>query len=102
MTHLLVLYNKPADPAAFDRYYHEVHIPIANKIPGLRSCEISDGPVAALAGGSTPHLVAVLKFDSMADLNAALVSPEGQDAAADLANFASGGATLLMYESKAV
>jgi|SRR5579872_5945978 len=102
MAQLLVLYNKPADPAAFDRYYHEVHIPIANKIPGLRSCHVSASPVTALVGGTAPHLVAVLQFDSMADISAALVSPEGQAAAADLANFASGGATLLMYDSKAV
>lgn len=34
----------------------------------------------------------------MADVNAALASPEGQAAAGDLANFASGGATLLIYD----
>jgi len=62
---------------------------------------ISNGPVQALAG-IAPHLVAILHFDSLADLNAALASPEGQAAAADLPNFASGGATLLIYASKAV
>jgi hypothetical protein len=52
--------------------------------------------------GSAPYLVAILNFDSMADLSAALASPEGQAAAADLPNFASGGATLLIYDCKAV
>ncbi len=99
MAQLLVLYNTPADPAAFDRYYHQVHIPLAQKIPGLRSSSISSGPVQALAGNA-PHLVAILDFDSMADINAALASPEGQAAAADLANFASAGATMLIYDSK--
>lgn len=74
MAQLLVLYNTPADPAAFDRYYHEIHIPTAKKIPGLRSYRISNGPVRALVG-SAPHLVAILDFDSMADLSAALASP---------------------------
>ena len=101
MAQLLVLYHTPADPAAFDRYYHATHIPLAKKIPGLRSYSISDGAVQSLAG-SAPHLVAILTFDSMADLNAALTSPEGQAAAADLGNFATGGATLLMYEDKSV
>ena len=55
----------------------------------------------ALAG-TAPHLVAVLEFDSMADISAALASPEGQATAADLPNFASGGATLLIYDSKSV
>ena len=55
----------------------------------------------ALAG-IAPHLVAILNFDSLADLNAALASPEGQAAAADLSNFASAGATLLIHDIKAV
>jgi uncharacterized protein (TIGR02118 family) len=101
MAQLLVLYNAPADPAAFDRYYHQTHIPIAKKIPGLRLYVISNGPVRALAG-TAPHLVAILQFDSMAEVNAALASPEGQAAAGDLPNFASGGATLLIYDDKAV
>jgi uncharacterized protein (TIGR02118 family) len=101
MAKLLVLYNEPADAAAFDRYYHQTHIPLAKKIPGLRSYEISNGPVQALAG-TAPHLVAILQFDSMGDLNAALSSPEGQAAAGDLRNFASAGATLLICDSMTV
>jgi hypothetical protein len=38
----------------------------------------------------------------MTGLSAALASTEGQAAAADVPNFASGGATLLVYDSKAV
>jgi uncharacterized protein (TIGR02118 family) len=101
MAQLLVLHNAPADPAAFDRYYHKTHIPLAKKIPGLHSYVISDGPVQAPAG-TAPHLIAILQFDSMADLNSALASPEGQAAAADLSNFASGGATLLIHDTKAL
>ncbi len=97
----MVLYNTPADPAAFDKYYHEKHIPLAQKIPGLRSFSISNGPVQALAG-TAPYFVAILNFDSMAAITAAMASPEGRAAAADLPNFASGGATLLMYDSKGV
>lgn len=101
MAQLLVLYNSPADPAAFDRYYRETHIPLAKKMPGLRSYSVSRGPVQAPMG-TAPHLVAVLDFDSMAGLSAALNSPEGQAAAADVPNFASGGATILIYDSQSV
>src|ERR1039457_1490292 len=76
MAQVLVLCNTPAEPAAFDRYYHEKHIPLARKIPGLGAYLISSSPVQAL-GGSAPYLVAILNFDSMADLSAALASPEG-------------------------
>ena len=31
MAQLLALYHQPADPAAFDRYYFETHVPIAKK-----------------------------------------------------------------------
>ncbi len=102
MAQVLVLYNTPADSAAFDHYYQNTHIPLAHKIPGLRSYTISSTAVQALAGGPAPHLVATLNFDSMADLTAALMSPEGQAAAADVSNFATGGATLLIYDTKTV
>jgi len=100
MAKLVVLYKTPKDAAAFDRYYSFTHIPLAKKIPGLRSYDISDGAVASPAGPSGVHLVATLTFASMADLQKALASPEGQAAAGDLANFADGGADLLMFENK--
>ncbi len=31
---VLAMYKRPADPAAFDRYYYSTHAPIAKKIPG--------------------------------------------------------------------
>ena len=101
MAQVLVLYNAPTDPEAFHSYYENTHIPLANKIPGLKSYTVSDGAVQAMAG-SAAYLVAILTFDSMADLQAGLGSPEGQATAADVQNFASGGATIMVYESKAV
>jgi uncharacterized protein (TIGR02118 family) len=44
--------------------------------------------------------MAILTFDSLADIQKALGSAEGQAAAGDLANFASGGADILMFDSK--
>lgn len=46
MAHVLALYKKPADAAAFDADYHGTHVPIAKTLPGLRSYEISSGPIA--------------------------------------------------------
>jgi uncharacterized protein (TIGR02118 family) len=95
---LLVLYKTPKDPAAFDRYYAETHIALAKKIPGVKSYRISKGGVGAPAGPSGIHLVATLTFDSMAALQAGLGSPEGAAAGGDVANFATGGADLLMFD----
>jgi uncharacterized protein (TIGR02118 family) len=101
MPQILVLYYPPADPAAFDKYYHETHIPIAKRIPGLRTYTVSTAPPNVLAGNAV-HLVAELTFDSMADVNAALASPEGQATAADLSNFADGGASILIFDTSEV
>jgi uncharacterized protein (TIGR02118 family) len=102
MAKLVVLYNTPADPAAFDAYYESRHVPIAKQIPGLREVRISTGPVMTPGGPAPYHLVAVLGFDSSAALQAGLAAPEGQAAAADLANFATGGASILLFEDKAL
>jgi len=102
MAQLLALYHQPADPAAFDRYYFETHIPIAKKVPGLKSYVVNNGPVNAIAGNTAPYLIAELSFDSMADLQSALSSAEGQAAAGDLSNFAQAGVTLMVFETKSV
>jgi uncharacterized protein (TIGR02118 family) len=44
-------------------------------------------------------LIATLTFDSLDALQAALGSPEGAAAAADVPNFATGGVTMLMCET---
>ena len=102
MAKLIALYRKPADPKAFDQYYFSTHVPLAKKIGGLRRYEVNDGPVTALQGEPPYYLAAILGFDSLADIQAAMGSPEGQAAAADLANFAQAGVDLLVFDSKEV
>ena len=102
MTRLLVLYNQPADAAAFDCYYFETHVPLARKIPGLRSYTVNSGAPNLVAGGPLPYLVAELEFDSMAAVQAAMGSAEGQATAADLANFAHTGATILAFDTRSL
>lgn len=100
MAKLLALYKQPEDQDAFHKHYVSVHAPLAKKMPGLKSFEVSDGSVLGPAGPSDIFFVAILTFDSMAALQQALGSPEGQATAADLANFASGGCDLVMCDTK--
>jgi uncharacterized protein (TIGR02118 family) len=102
MAHVVVMYKAPKDAAAFDKYYAETHIPIAKKMPGLRKFEVSRGPVATPAGPSAFHLIATLYFDSMADIQAAFGSAEGKAAAADVPKFATGGADMLLFDTREV
>jgi uncharacterized protein (TIGR02118 family) len=99
MVKLVVAYGAPEDPAAFDRYYADTHAPLAEKIPNLRRFET--GKVLRTADGSPApyYFIAELLFDSPDVLQAAMGSPEGQAAAADVANFATGGATLMIAEA---
>lgn len=81
----IAVYETPADPAGFDRHYHETHIPLARTLPGLRRYTISRD-VVALRGGGPYYLVAELEWDTIDELRAAFASPEGQATAADAAH----------------
>src|SRR5271168_5292153 len=102
MAELVVIYKTPKDPAAFDKYYAETHIPLAKKIPGLRKYQVSQGPVATPAGPSGFHLIATLTFDSMAAIQNAFASAEGQAAAGDVPKFATGGADMILFDTREV
>lgn len=102
MAKVIAMYKRPVDPAAFDRYYFATHVPIAKKIPGLRHYEVTSGPVTTLEGPSPYHLIALLSFDSLAAIQAALGTPEGQATAADLGNFATGGVDLYIADARTI
>ena len=102
MAELVVMYKTPKDTAAFDKHYFEKHIPLAKKIPGLRKYTVSQGPVATPAGPSGFHLIATLTFDNLAAIQAAFASAEGQAAAADVRAFATGGADMILFETREV
>jgi uncharacterized protein (TIGR02118 family) len=93
------MYKTPKDAAAFDKHSH---IPIAKKMPGLRKYEVSRGPVATPAGPSAFHLIATLYFDNMAEIQAAFASAEGKAAAADVQKFATGGADMILFDTREV
>lgn len=87
MVKLIALYKKPADTAAFDNHYREVHTPLAKKMPGLRKLEVMR--ITGAPGGEAKfYLVAEMYFDNMDALKAALASPEGKAAGKDVMSFA--------------
>ncbi len=83
MAQMIVIYKTPRNPAAFDRHYFEVHVPLARQLPGLRKLETNRGPIISLYGARDAHLVATLHFDSLCDINAAFMSECGRACAAD-------------------
>ena len=94
---LIALFNQPDDPGAFDAHYHDVHIPIVRRYPGIRGIRLTrtDG----VGGRPSPiYLMAEMQFDSRADLETALTSEAGAESARDLRNFAQAGVTLLIAD----
>ena len=92
---LTVLYGPPDDPAAFESYYAGTHAPLVDAIGGL------DGWTSRLLDsmdGSPPpyYRIAELAFDSLDQLQTSMGSAEGQAAANDIPNFATGGVTMMV------
>src|SRR5947209_12026985 len=98
MAKVIATYGIPADREAFDRYYFESHVPLAKTIPGLRSYEVTQGSITTLDGIAPYHLIAHLTFDSVAAIQSALASPQGQAVAADLPRFATGGVDIMIAD----
>ena len=88
MARMLIVYKTPEDIEAFKRHYFDLHVPLANKLPGLRKYEVSRGPITSPAAPSDAFMVGTLHFDDMASLRAAFASPEGQACGADRRIFA--------------
>jgi len=101
MVKFLVLYNTPEDLAAFDRHYHDVHIPLAKKLPGLRRYTIGR-QARSIRGGDPYYLIAELEWDDMTALETAFQSPEGQATAQDVPRFATGGVRSMIYDVEEV
>jgi uncharacterized protein (TIGR02118 family) len=99
MVKLIVAYGQPQDPAAFDQYYTSTHAPLVREMPGLQRFEA--GRVLAMPDGSAPpyYFIAELAFDNTEALQAARASAEGAAVADDVANYATGGVTLMIVEA---
>jgi uncharacterized protein (TIGR02118 family) len=97
---LLMMYNQPADPEAFDTYYYGTRVPIFAKTPGVRNVTFSCSPIKGLVGNPTTYLMAEVTFDSMAALEAGLASEAAQAAIEDLPNFAAAGVAIMAFETR--
>jgi uncharacterized protein (TIGR02118 family) len=95
---LTVIYDNPKDPAAFEKHYSEVHVPLAAKIPNVTRAEFAK-VFPKEDGSPTPaYRTADLYFDDYATACAALATPEGHATAADAMQLATGGVRFLLSE----
>ncbi|HEY4689455.1 MAG TPA: EthD family reductase [Anaerolineae bacterium] len=98
MLKLIALYKKPADVQAFEEHYANVHLPLTEKIPGLRRTELSR-ILGAPRGEAPYYLMYEMYFDDMDAYNAAMMSEENKAAGRDLMSFAKDIVTLLIADA---
>lgn len=96
MIKLTVLYGHPPDPAAFEDYYENTHMPIALKITGHSRSEAIKFLSAPDGSQAAYYRMFEFWFETPEAMEATLSSPEGQATAADIPNFATGGAIFIV------
>jgi uncharacterized protein (TIGR02118 family) len=92
---LVALYREPENREAFEQKYFETHVPLVEKMPGLRGMEIMRFEKNLMGKELPYYMMATLTFESQDALNAAMGSPEGQAAGANIMGFAGSIITLL-------
>jgi len=96
---VILLYNHPKDTAAFEKYYAEKHVPLfashAQEI-GVTRAELVK--FATTIDGQRPPIYreADLRWESREALEKGIATPGFKTVAADLANFATGGVTVMI------
>jgi uncharacterized protein (TIGR02118 family) len=90
---ITLYYGQPKSAEEFDKYYYEKHLPRVYAVKAVKKVEISR-PVPT-PDGKPPatYLIIEMYFDSLEALRAEQATDEWKGIAADVSNFASGGAT---------
>ena len=94
MHKMVVLYPMPADPDHFRDYYVTNHLPLVARMPGLLAWRYSFD-VAATPRQTPYFAVFEAEFADAEAMTAARESPQGQQVAADVVNYATGGAVVI-------
>ena len=87
MYQLIALFSTPDDPAAFDRAYWNTHVPLAKKIPGVISLDVSK-VIPGKDGTAKYYQISILSFADKDAFKTAMRSEENARAGENLMTFA--------------
>ncbi|WP_216831759.1 EthD family reductase [Alkalihalobacterium elongatum] len=82
MAKLLVVYDQPTNKEGFDAHYFGTHIPLAEKLPNVKSVQ-ANRVLGVQNSDLNPYLVVQIEFDNMEELNQNMGSPQGKELTAD-------------------
>ncbi len=98
MIKLIALYKKPIDVDAFEEHYTQIHIPLVEKIPGIRKTEWSR-MIASPTGEAPYYMMYEMYFDNMDAYKVAMKSEENKTAGKDLMSFAKDLVTFMIADT---
>lgn len=87
MAKVMILFEQPVNPDAFESYYEAVHLPIARRVPNaeIRLSKVIAAPEKP-PGYGQPYRVSEMIFESTEAMNRALGSEAWAEVALDAAN----------------
>ena len=97
MIKLVCLYTHPADVAAFDQHYYDVHMPLVRQVPGLAKVEVAR-VTGAPRGESPYYLVTEMYWEDAEAMQASMASPEMRAVGRDAREFAADLLTMHVAE----
>ncbi|MCU4296178.1 EthD family reductase [Brevibacterium permense] len=97
MHKLLVLYPEPIDRTAFIDYYTHSHLPLAKHLPGMTSWTYSVDASTDSEGKAPYFALFEAVFPDAKTFADAMASEAGQDVAADVGNYATGGVVIIDF-----
>jgi uncharacterized protein (TIGR02118 family) len=92
---LTVLYGAPKDPDAFEKYYANIHMPLVYAVKGIKRVELAKPLPGPQGQPPAFYRIAEVYFESLEQMQSITATPEWKKAAADVPNYATGGATFL-------
>ena len=96
MMKVTVMYGHPKSPEQFENYYANTHMPIAATMKGVDRLELTKFVSGPDGGAPAFYRMAEAYFATKAQMEQCLGSAEGKATIADLANFATGGVTMII------
>jgi uncharacterized protein (TIGR02118 family) len=93
---LIVAYPPPADVDAFEKVYHDEHVPMAIAKLAGKTKMVATRTLQSSAGNPPFHLIAEIHFPSMEALQRCAESDGGQETLANALKISSGGPPTIM------
>lgn len=87
MAKFIVLYTQPKDKEGFEKYYHEVHMPLVRDIPNIQRVSI-DYVATRQNTNEDFYLIVELEFESLEVMQSSLSTEVGKRVQEDAKNIA--------------